>query len=322
MRITIALVLCLIIGAIWLKIRRRRLQSSDNSRLISFVGLVREPFSLDPTIVAHQARQAWGANLGDGSTEGPDGFVAGEGPMVVIRHGEAMFLLNSLPRPYHDDREAAAEEMADLRTRSLILEHEAWFSCDAIGVDKATPEAEVRQTVRQLAKLFAEMLDDNTLLIYLPESGWIFPNNDESEAALRGDDPIAALQATLSLPIIEVDSDHPEMIAAVETARRTWPDFVAAFNAGSGENFAVKAPVTHSGNTEFIWIEVTCLEGDRIMGRLGNDPGNLGPLKLGSNVHVPLADLNDWCYFTPEKEFKGGFTVKVLQNAAKHRPKP
>ena len=54
--------------------------------------------------------------------------------------------------------------------------------------------------------------------------------------------------------------------------------------------------MTHAGNTEFIWITVTGIEGDRVYGTLGNDPGNLGSLKFGSKVSVLVADLNDWCY--------------------------
>lgn len=311
-----------IVGAWLLRYRRKKREASSSGRMISFVGLLREPTSLDAAIVAHLAGKAWQADLGDGTTEGPNGFVVGQEPMIVIRHGEAMYLINSFPKPYIDDVDKAAEELDDLRSRSLLKQHTAWFSCDAIGAEPDSPEAEIRQTYRQLARLFAELLDDNTLLIYLPENGLMFPNNVETEDALRSDDPVRGLQETLSLPIVEVDSDHPAMIAAVEAAQREWPTFVTALNAGAGENFAVKAPVTHSGNTEFIWIEVTCLEGDRIIGKLGNDPGNLGPLKLGSNVHVPVSDLNDWCYFTPEGELMGGFTIKVLQQARRGKNGP
>jgi len=35
-----------------------------------------------------------------------------------------------------------------------------------------------------------------------------------------------------------------------------------------------------------------------------------------------VSDLNDWCYFTPEKELKGGFTIKVLQQARRGKNGP
>jgi uncharacterized protein YegJ (DUF2314 family) len=90
---------------------------------------------------------------------------------------------------------------------------------------------------------------------------------------------------------------------------------VAAYEARAGENFSVKAPLTHAGNTEFIWITVTGLEGDFVYGRLGNDPGNLGSMRLGSKVSVPVADLNDWCYVNPEGKLTGGFTIEAVQKA-------
>jgi uncharacterized protein YegJ (DUF2314 family) len=54
------------------------------------------------------------------------------------------------------------------------------------------------------------------------------------------------------------------------------------------------------------------LDGDRVYGTLGNDPGNLGSLKFGSKVSVPVADINDWCYMDPQGKVIGGFTVDVL----------
>ena len=57
-------------------------------------------------------------------------------------------------------------------------------------------------------------------------------------------------------------ADCAIMVAAVAECRRRWPEFVAAFEARSGENFLVKAPVAHGDNTEFIWLSVTALEND------------------------------------------------------------
>ena len=44
---------------------------------------------------------------------------------------------------------------------------------------------------------------------------------------------------------------------------------------------------------------------------LGNDPIDLGGLKLGDRVEVPLKDLNDWA-FLRNQEALGMFTVKVI----------
>jgi len=103
----------------------------------------------------------------------------------------------------------------------------------------------------------------------------------------------------------------------VEKARASWARFVSAYEASAGENFSVKAPVTAADNTEFIWISVTAIEGDLIYGELANDPADLGKLKLGSKVSVPLADLNDWCYIDREGQLTGGFTIEAVHKASR-----
>ena len=306
-------IILLAVGAfvLW-RLRRRR-----RSRLISFVALVREPVSFDPAVLAKVAGKTWQADLGDGASEGADGFVAGVDVMNTIMHDGRMFLINSFPKPYTEDPEKAAEGIGDLRIRELFRQHRAWFSCDAMGVDGRTSEEEVLDWYQRLGKLFAEFLDENCLLIFLPDSALAYPINEDTEKALRSQDPIRALQETLTLPIIAVSDDDPLMKQAVEKAHQGWPAFVAAYEAGAGTNFSVKAPVTHAGNTEFIWITVTSLEGERVYGELGNEPGNLGSLKLGSKVSVPVAELNDWCFIDPQGKPVGGFTIEAVQKAAR-----
>jgi uncharacterized protein YegJ (DUF2314 family) len=312
--IAIAAIVALIAAAVFWWIRRR-----NRPRLISIVALTREPVSFDPAVLARVAGKAWEADLGDGESEGPDGFVGGGGMMNAIMHQGRMFMINSLPKPYMDDVEKACEFIKDLRVRELFREHQAWFSCDAMGVDAKTPEEEVVDWYRQIGTLFAELLDENCLLIFLPDSELAFPINEDTETALRSKDPVGALRGTMTVPFVAVADDDPLLVRAVAQARDEWPRFVTAFESREGKGFSVKAPVTHADNTEFIWITVTALEGDRIYGELGNDPANLGALKFGSKVSVPLTDLNDWCFMDQEGKLTGGFTVEAVQKAQRRK---
>jgi uncharacterized protein YegJ (DUF2314 family) len=104
------------------------------------------------------------------------------------------------------------------------------------------------------------------------------------------------------------------MMAAVEEARRRWPEFLEAYGAQDGENFAIKAPVSDGRTTEFIWIEVVEIDGENIAGDLANDPVDLQFVKLGYRVRTTLSELNDWAYLK-NGELIGGFTVQVLQAA-------
>jgi uncharacterized protein YegJ (DUF2314 family) len=306
-------VVVLLVGALiyWYIQRRKR------PRMISLVALLREPATLDPAVLARLAGKAWNADLGDGTSEGVDGFVVAADVINTVMFRGRMILINNFPSPYTEDVEKAAESIPDMRLRGLFSEHQAWFSCDSLGVDGRTSEEEVREWYHMLGRLVAELLDENCLLILIPESGLAYPINEDTEDALRSDDPVQALQESLTVPIIQVADDDPLMLAAVEKAHNGWPTFASAYEENAGENFSVKAPITREGNTEFIWISVTSLEGERIYGTLGNDPGNLGSLKFGSKVSVPLEDLNDWCYIDPKGKLQGGFTIEAVQEASR-----
>jgi uncharacterized protein YegJ (DUF2314 family) len=310
--IVLAAVLVVLVGFFYLYRRIRRRES----RLVAFVALLREPMTIDPAVLAKVAGKVWNADLGDGTTEGEDGFVAGIGEMNTIMHDDRIFLVNSFPQPYVEEVEEVAEQLVDARVRQLFLEHKAWFSCDAMGVDGDTPAEDVGEHYRRIGKLFAELLDENCLLIFLPDTDDVYPVNEDTEAALRSADPLNALDATMTVPVIQVADDDPLMVKAVEKAKGEWAKFVSAFEGRVGTNHAVKAPVTGGNNTEFIWITVTAVEGGRIYGKLANAPGDLGPLKLGSKVTVNVADLNDWCYLDAKENIVGGFTIEVVRKAA------
>src|SRR5262245_60830101 len=162
----------------WIRRRRRH-------RLISFVALLRETVEFDPVVIARVAGKAWDADLGDGTSEGADGFVAAGGISNMIMYDGHMYLLNCFPRTYVDDPEKVARGIADKRIRDLFADHKAWFSCDAMGINGATPEEEVGQWYCRLGTLFAELLDDNCLLILVPDTDRAYPINEETEAALR-----------------------------------------------------------------------------------------------------------------------------------------
>jgi uncharacterized protein YegJ (DUF2314 family) len=312
------LAIAVLVVAIVFFIRQRR---RKKHRMLAIVGLRSERAMIDPAILATVAGKAWNADLGDGGSEGRDGFVAGAGITNMIVHDGRMFMVNSFDRPYVDNVEEVAESIVDLRLRGLFAQHAAWFSCDAMGVDGSTTDDEVRDWYRRLGRLFCELLDDECLAIYLPDNGRAYPINDDTIQALQADDVVTALQQALPAPMVGISDDDPAMVAAVQKARDEWPRFVAAFEATGGSDFAVKAPVTRGDATEYIWITVTALEGERIYGTLANEPAHLGSLKLGSKVMVPHSTLNDWCYVDPAGKAVGAFPVEVLQRAHKRGSK-
>ena len=201
-------------GWLYWRMRRRRA-----SRMISLVALLREPVTFDPFVLAKTAGRAWNADLGEGAGEGEDGFAFCTGPVNTIIHDNRPYLVNCMPMPYVDDPEAASESIVDLRIRKLFREHQAWFSCDALDVDGASTAAEISEAYRRLAKLFAEFLDENCLLIYVPDTSRAYSINDETQRALQSVDPLVALDETRTGPVIWVPDDDPLMQEAVAKAR-------------------------------------------------------------------------------------------------------
>lgn len=320
MAVPLLLLLAVVAAAItlgFLTWRRRK----PRGRLVSIVGLLQEPLQVTGEMLARAGARAWEANLGDGSNEGPDGFVASVGSFNSIVHDGKMFVVNSFSTPYDDTPGKTAESIGDQRARALFLDHQAWFSCDALGLDGSTPEEEVRLAYRQVARLFSELLDDKCLLIYLPEQQLCYPINGDTIDALAADNPVEALHEALTVPVVAVSNDDPLLMEAVAKARETWPGFVEALDAGLGDNFAVKAPVSAGGNTEFIWISVTGTEGGRVFGVLANQPIDLPPLKQGSRVTVRVDQLSDWIYTSPEGKTVGGHTIEALNKALARKRK-
>ena len=208
--------------------------------MISLVALLREPVTLDAAVLAKTAGRVWNVDLGDGGAEGEDGFVVSVGPLSTIMHGDRTYLVNCMPRPYTQDPEAASESIVDLRIRRLFREHQAWFSCDALSVDSATTAEEISECYRRLARLLAEFLDENCLLIFVPDNSRAYSINDETERALQSDDPLVALRETMTVPVTSVSDDDILMREAVAKARMNWPQFVSAYESPLANIFPLR----------------------------------------------------------------------------------
>jgi uncharacterized protein YegJ (DUF2314 family) len=314
----------------------RKAEGENKVPFLSLVLLFRESRFLDATILASLASRAWNIEItasrhedevveaSAAETESGDehqngGYVVGEPPLFIVMHPSALCMVNHFDRPYMDDPEASAKQINELRIRQAILEHQAWTSVDVMQWFGQNDEK--AGAYRLIARLLAELADDNVLAIVDPAASRIYCYDPETERKLRSDDPLAALREEYFSPIVSVDSDDAEMQAAVAEAHRRWPDFVAAFEARQPDDtaFAVKAPFGEKGRLEFMWLEVTGIENDVIYGTLLNEPANVSNLKMGDRVTVPLAELNDFlCKIN--NEAVGAFTMKVLAERAKHPP--
>lgn len=219
----------------------------------------------------------------------------------------------------HDEPYGPPEEMAggipELRLKTAILNHRAWMAVDLVAAADDTLPLDTYYPY--IFRLIKDLANEDTLVIYRPESGNINVWNEEVADSLGSDNPLDSFSTPTNPGVIQIADDDPRMIAAVEEARETFDVFRSHWASRTeDQSFAIKAAITRGDNTEFIWVEVTGLEPDYIHGTLGNKPVDLPGLEYGSTVEVPVSDLNDWSIFLYEDTAPLGlYTVKILQDA-------
>lgn len=297
---------------------------APDTPMISLVLLLKQPKYLEAAVLAEVLKSAWNLpfEVGQGDAEeGKDDkakpFVVGESPLFMVSAGDAMFVVHNHGTGYFSDVDKLAEKIPDLRQRKLVTDQQAWLSVDCIWTADGTRESQYPR----IARAIAELADDTVLGLFQPETDRLVPWEESLEARLRKGENLDDLFRSDKVPVVQVSDDDPRMKAAVAEARHRWPEFAAAFKARQpGGHYAVKAPITREDNTEFIWLEVIGLEPEYIHGTLANDPVDLGGLKIGDQVEVPLSDLNDWGFYQEEgDEPVGLFTSKVLAEAYKQQ---
>ncbi len=286
-------------------------KEEKSSPPISLVFLLKQPRYLGEAMLQECVRRAFDIDLSNVAPDSTNFIVGGDDlPTRVVQFHGNVLMVNNLPMPYFDDKEAAAADVLDLRLRKAVAEHEAWLSVDVLF-----PPEDGKDPYLAIGKLLAELADEDCLAILAPALGRMASWEPTAEAVLRGPSPLDAVTSPGQVPVIPIADDDPLMIAAVAEARRRWPEFVRAFeNRVADENFAVKSPLSEAGHTEFMWLKVTGIEGDAIYGTIDNDPVHFKKLRCGSRVRVPVAELNDWTY-GEGKDRRGLFTIEAVNQA-------
>jgi uncharacterized protein YegJ (DUF2314 family) len=112
--------------------------------------------------------------------------------------------------------------------------------------------------------------------------------------------------------VINVEKDDPEMIAAIETAKRTFSFFEGNWKTMESDGYSLKFAIpTSDGELEHIWFSPTKIDGNKITGECANDPVKVPGLKLGDIRTVTRDDVSDWMIVVGKKCF-GGYTIRVL----------
>lgn len=117
-------------------------------------------------------------------------------------------------------------------------------------------------------------------------------------------------------PVTEIESDDPEMIAAIEQARKTLPEFwKACENPAPGtSNFSLKIRIVDPvvpEDEEYFWITNVSRNETRVAGVIGNEPEIVHTVRYGQRIEVPETDVSDWL-FVRNGKMVGNATVRPL----------
>jgi uncharacterized protein YegJ (DUF2314 family) len=279
----------------------------------SLVLLFREPRDLDAELLVQVVNSTFGLELTTGKSDATE-FVTGEEPVFFAQFAKRIFQILCVRKPYFDDLDAITSEIIELRLRKAVAEHRAWVSVDLMT---DYPDADLRDPHWYIGNLLAALANGDTTAVVCPAERQMRAWDRNVLNTLRSDNPLDAFRvAPDKVPVIAIDDDDPRMLAAVEEARRRWPEFVAAFRQRQpGQKFAVKVPIRDDeDHTEYMWLTVLRVDDDQIHGKVDNEPVEVKSVRLGSKVTASQHELNDWIFVDGERML-GGFTVKLLQGS-------
>ncbi|HEY6094852.1 MAG TPA: DUF2314 domain-containing protein [Gallionellaceae bacterium] len=123
--------------------------------------------------------------------------------------------------------------------------------------------------------------------------------------------------------IVQVKHDD-QLLAASNKAKSHLPELKRIFNAGlaPGEYIEVKAPfAVPTGGNEWMWVEITAWDGDKIKGLLKNEPFQIPSLHGGQIVEVSQQDIFDYIRRYPDGKEEGNETGDILQKMQQAKDK-
>lgn len=111
--------------------------------------------------------------------------------------------------------------------------------------------------------------------------------------------------------LVEGGYDEKEMDAAISLARTEVDSFITELSKGSGTNFAIKAPIEDSGETEHFWLTDIVYQNDEFEGKIGNEPGIVSNVKIGQKWTIKKSEISDWMFIHDDKIY-GNYTLRPL----------
>ncbi|AYN27014.1 DUF2314 domain-containing protein [Buttiauxella sp. 3AFRM03] len=113
--------------------------------------------------------------------------------------------------------------------------------------------------------------------------------------------------------IVLVESDDPEMVAAIRTAREGLDTFLklASAPAANTSEYRLKVMVRDGEDTEHFWVMPFQQTATGFSGTLANDPEVITNVEGGQEIQFSRDDISDWGYERGGRQV-GSYTVCAL----------
>jgi uncharacterized protein YegJ (DUF2314 family) len=144
---------------------------------------------------------------------------------------------------------------------------------------------------------------------------------DASDAAVGTDAKPARADSPVPTPTVTADHDA-ELLAASTAAKEELAALKPRFENGTPpmEVLVVKAPFrTRGGGHEWMWVEVTAWNGNKVLGILQNDPSNVPGLEVGAEVEVLEDSILDYVHKRADGTRVGNATEAILMRRQQDR---
>ncbi len=186
-----------------------------------------------------------------------------------------------------------------------LVDHRGWISIDFVTGKKPDDPYSI------LGQIAAEFIDDYTTLVFVPSLMLVAPPSADLSEAMRSGQWFEQLEILKTAIMEERPAGDPKLTAAARQARDTFPEFVEAFENNAGTEFSAKFSFTDGDRIEHMWVAIDGINGQSILGTLGNSPGVVTNIREGDMVTRTLDELEDWLYMN-EGQMVGGFSVRAI----------
>lgn len=107
-----------------------------------------------------------------------------------------------------------------------------------------------------------------------------------------------------------ISVNDPLMVAAIQRARATWPQFAAIYPEHREDSVVKFRLRTKSGNVENVWGDLLELDADSVLVHLHTLPVEETEID-DLTMRVPLSEVVDWQVVFPDGSLRGGFTQQA-----------